>query len=167
MLRAIALSIVLAFSNHAQAHELEPDVMLELTPYSVTLSVANIADVSKWYRDVLGFQIENTKEYPEFGTRLAFLRHGAFRVELIQDEKAVAVPIRSDPPSHTGILGASQFAFEVADIDTAYATLQRRGAAFAWELQRYPDLGVAFFFVRDPEGNLIQFIQRLPTETPQ
>lgn len=36
-----------------------------------------------------------------------------------------------------------------------------RGVQFAWELQRFPDLNVAFLFVRNPEGNLIQFVQRL------
>lgn len=65
------------------------------------------------------------------------------------------------PPAHTAVRGVSQFAFQVADIDEAYRALRDRGASFAWELQRYPDLKVAFLFVRDPEGNLIQFVQRL------
>ena len=59
------------------------------------------------------------------------------------------------------MLGVSQFAFEVDDLNEVHAELAEKGAIFVWEMQHYSYLGVSFFFVRDSEGNLVQFIQRL------
>jgi len=117
--------------------------------------------MSRWYSDVLGFEVVDSKSYPEFKTRLVFLPRGDFRIELIEDGSSKPGPQRADPPAHTAIHGVSQFAFQVPDIEEAQRVLRERGVTFAWELQRYPDLKVAFLFVRDPEGNLVQFIQRL------
>ena len=133
---------------------------LSINPYSVTLSVQDIDVVEQWYKSVLDFETFSSKEYPEFGTRLVFLQNGQTRIELIEDANAKPGIERPDPPAHTAYLGLSQFAFEVADIDNALERVISR-AKIIWELQRYPDLGVAFFFLRDPEGNLIQFIQRI------
>lgn len=134
---------------------------LNINPYSVTLSVKNIDVVKQWYESVLDFETLSAKEYPEFGTRLVFLRNGQSRIELIEDTNAKPGIERPDPPAHTAYLGLSQFAVEVPDIDIALEKVTGKGAKIIWELQRYPDLGVAFFFLRDPEGNLVQFIQRI------
>ena len=136
--------------------------VLQLKPYSITLSVSNIEVVAQWYERVLGFERVSVKSYPQFKTSLIFLARNGFRVELIADGNVTKGATRADPPAHTATTGVSQFAFEVADINAAHAHLASKKVTFAWELQRYPDLGVAFFFVRDPEGNLVQFIQRMP-----
>lgn len=163
VLTAVLGVTALAFWGNAPAAPITSrETSLELKPYSVTLSVSEIEEAAEWYEQVLGFRRVSAKDYPEFKTRLIFLEKAGFRVELIADGNARAGPERSDPPSHTALLGVSQFAFEVADIDEAHAALAAKRVNFAWTLQRYPDLGVAFFFVRDPEGNLVQFIQRLP-----
>lgn len=138
------------------------EASVKLKPYSVTLSVSNIEKMASWYGDILGFRRVSAKSYPEFKTSLVFLENDGFRVELIADGNARAGIRRADPPAHTSVTGVSQFAFEVSNIDEAHAALAAKKVDFAWTLQRYPDLGVAFFFVRDPEGNLVQFIQRLP-----
>lgn len=161
LVAAIALLLVFTGPCGSAAAAQARTNMLEISPYSVTLSVSRIDATARWYQDVLGFELVDSKSYPEFGTRLVFLKHGEFRIELIEDKNSSAGPPRSDPPAHTAVRGVSQFAFQVADIDEAYRALRHRGAKFAWELQRYPDLKGAFVFVRDPEGNLIQFAQRL------
>ncbi len=134
---------------------------LNINPYSVTLSVKNIEVVKQWYESVLDFETLSAKEYPEFGTRLVFLQNGQSRVELIEDATAKPGIKRPDPPAHTAYSGLSQFALEVPDIDVALEKVTSKGAKVTWELQRYPDLRVAFFFLRDPEGNLVQFIQKI------
>jgi catechol 2,3-dioxygenase-like lactoylglutathione lyase family enzyme len=132
-----------------------------MKPYSVTLSVGDIDRMSRWYQNTLEFRPISAKDYPEFKTRLIFLERDGFRIELIEDIRSRVGPERPDPPGHTTMRGVSQFAFEVDNIETTKQQLGDKGAEFVWELQRYPDLGVAFLFVRDPEGNLIQFIERL------
>jgi lactoylglutathione lyase len=154
----LALLAVVAIASCTDARE--EDVM-ELRPYSVTLSVADTETMSRWYAEVLGFEVVDRKDYPEFDTSLVFVEREGFRLEFIRDGKSEPVEMRPDPPAHTRMRGVSQIAFEVDDITATHAALRDKGVTFAWELQRYDDLGVAFFFVRDPEGNLVQFIERL------
>ena len=81
------------------------DEKLNINPYSVTLSVKNIEDVTQWYKFVLNFETLSAKEYPEFGTRLVFLQNGQSRVELIEDVNAKPNIERPEPPAHTAYLG--------------------------------------------------------------
>lgn len=154
-------TVFAALTGASVASAQQKETTLQLKPYSVTISVIDIEHVAKWYERVLGFQRISAKQYPQFKTSLIFLANNGFRVELIADGNAKKGLRRADPPAHTATTGVSQFAFEVADIDDAHARLTAEGVDFAWELQRYPDLGVAFFFVRDPEGNLVQFVQKV------
>lgn len=157
----LALVVFASLTCESAASAQTKEGALHLKPYSVTLSVSDIEKVAQWYEQVLGFERVSAKDYPQFKTSLIFLANQGFRVELIADGNATTGIKRADPPAHTATTGVSQFAFEVADIDAAHAFLAAKKVTFAWELQRYPDLGVAFFFVRDPEGNLVQFIQKL------
>jgi methylmalonyl-CoA/ethylmalonyl-CoA epimerase len=129
-------------------------------PYSVTLSVADIEKTANWYVEKLGFKIVQRKSYPEFNTSLIFTEKNGFRVELIKDENAVAGAKRPDPPAHSSIHGVSQFAFETDDVLALKQELTAREVSIAWEFEN-AELGVKFLFIRDPEGNLIQFLQRL------
>ena len=85
-------------------------VALDIKPYSVTFSVANIEKSAGWYQDILGFRQTSSKDYPEFKTRLIFLERDGFRIELISDGNAKPGVKRPDPPAHTAFLGPSQVA---------------------------------------------------------
>ncbi|MCC5647526.1 VOC family protein [Nostoc sp. CHAB 5824] len=129
-------------------------------PYSVTLSVADIEASANWYVEKLGFKIIQDKSYPEFNTALIFTEKNGFRVELIKDGRAVSGVQRSNPPVHTSIHGVSQFAFETDDVNKLKQELIERGVPITWEFEN-EELGVRFIFIRDLEGNLIQFLQQL------
>ena len=129
-------------------------------PYSVTLSVYDVEATANWYVEKLGFKIVQRKSYPEFNTSLIFTEKNGFRVELIKDGNAASGTKRADPPAHTSIHGISQFAFETDDVLSLKQELLERDVPIAWEFEN-AELGVRFLFVRDPEGNLIQFLQRL------
>ncbi len=129
-------------------------------PYSVTLSVADIQASANWYVEKLGFKVMQHKSYPEFNTTLIFTEKNDFCVELIKDGSAVSGVQRSDPPAHTSIHGVSQFAFETDDVITLKQELIERGVPIIWEFEN-KELGGRFIFIRDLEGNLIQFLQWL------
>jgi catechol 2,3-dioxygenase-like lactoylglutathione lyase family enzyme len=129
-------------------------------PYSVTLSVSDVEATANWYVEKLGFKIVQRKNYPEFNTSLIFTEKNGFRVELIKDGNAASGTKRNDPPAHTSIHGVSQFAFETEDVLALKQELVGRGVPITWEFEN-AELGVKFLFIRDPEGNLIQFLQRL------
>lgn len=131
-----------------------------IKPYSVTLSVQNLEEVAAWYKEKLGFKEVKAKEYPEFGTALKFLELNGYRVEIIKDGSAGPGLVRPDPPKHTGTFGVSQFAFETKRLDALEKELAERNVNVVWKFEN-ADLGAKFLFVRDPAGNLIQFLQRL------
>jgi catechol 2,3-dioxygenase-like lactoylglutathione lyase family enzyme len=130
------------------------------TAYSVTITVADIERATSWYEDKLGFREVGRKEYPEFGTKLRFLALHGWRVELIEDRTARAAEVRPDPPKHTGWYGVSQFCLQTTDLESVKQELKTIDIPIVWEFQN-ADLGVHFVFIRDPDGNLIQYLQRI------
>ena len=126
----------------------------------MTLSVRDIEQSTAWYASKLRFHEVGRKEYLEFHTRLRFLELNGWRVELIEDKGARAVERRPDPPQHTALLGASQFCLETDDLEAVKRSLATAGVPITWEFQNV-DLRVHFVFIRDPDGNLIQYLQRL------
>lgn len=161
---ALALSVAVAAcsarSPTPPMRAMDTDPLDAVLPHSVTLSVADLEGTAAWYRDRLGFREVQRKTYPEFGTSLVFLEKAGYRVELIRDGAARHGTRRPDPPGHTGTFGVSQFAFRTANLAGVRRILGERGVAITWEFEN-AELGVRFLFVRDPEGNLIQFLQPL------
>jgi methylmalonyl-CoA/ethylmalonyl-CoA epimerase len=153
-----ALTFTTAFAA-ANAQTTQADV-LDIEPYAITMSVPNIEIASAWYDRVLGFKIEKTKSYPEFGTKLAFLKRGSFRVELIEDAKAKPGITRADAPAHTAFHGYSQFMFQTKDLAATKRYMQTKKVPIHFEFEN-TELGVRFFFIRDPNQNLITFVERL------
>jgi catechol 2,3-dioxygenase-like lactoylglutathione lyase family enzyme len=137
------------------------DPLSSLRPYSVTLSVSDADRAAKWYCEKLGFREAERKNYREFGTSLVFLELNGYSVELIKDARAERIPPRRpDPPKHTSTLGVSQFFLQTGPLAAVRAELIRRAVPILSELEN-AELGVLFLFIRDPDGNLIQFLQRL------
>ncbi|HZH03962.1 MAG TPA: VOC family protein [Myxococcaceae bacterium] len=128
--------------------------------YAVTLSVPNVEEAAAWYVSKLGLREVKRKDYSLFGTRLVFLELNGWRVELIEDAKSQPGPAPAAPPAHTRVQGVSQFAFETRALAAVRGELEARGVPVVWEYES-GDLGVRFLFIRDNNGNLIQFVERL------
>ncbi|MEE4208382.1 MAG: VOC family protein [Parvularcula sp.] len=158
MERMIATAFLTFFINIGVPAMSEP--LTDIRPFAVTLSVPEIAATAAWYETVLGFTPVQTKAYPEFQTELMILERDGFRIELIRDGNAQPGPFRPDAPGHTGIHGMSQFSFETDDLAALKDQLVEHGVATHFEFEN-EELGVRFLFVRDPNGNLVQFLQRL------
>jgi catechol 2,3-dioxygenase-like lactoylglutathione lyase family enzyme len=158
-LAAAVLGLLPSFAVGATAGAGE-SMIDAVKPYSVTLSVSNLAETAKWYEQKLGFKEVKSKDYPEFSTALIFLELNGFRVELIKDGNARSGITRLDPPKHTASWGISQFAFETRNLAALKSELAAKDVKIVWEFEN-ADLGARFLFVRDPAGNLIQFLQKL------
>lgn len=133
---------------------------LDIKPYAITMSVPNIETTVAWYERVLGFKLDQTKTYPEFKTRLAFLVRDGFRVELIEDANAKPGIVRADAPAHTATHGYSQFMFQTRDLASIKRHMQAMQVPIHFEFEN-AELGIRIFFVRDPNQNLITFVQRI------
>jgi predicted enzyme related to lactoylglutathione lyase len=124
----------------------------------VSIAVSNLEATARWYKEQLGFEEVLRREFPEFGTRIVFIETNGVRIELIEDKNWHPIN-RPDPPQHTSIQGVSQITFKVDDIQTAIARVKSRPIKIAWDLVIVKDIGFKEFFIRDNEGNIIQFLE--------
>ena len=134
--------------------------LASVRPYSLTLSVSDLVGMTRWYENKLGMSEVARREYPDFSVSLVFLELNGFRVELIQYDKAQPGIMRPDPPAQIGFLGLTQFAFETSDLAAVRAELEAKNVPIVWQFEN-PDLGLRFLFIRDPERNLIQFLESI------
>jgi len=56
------------------------------------VSVPDLEDALRWYRDVLGFELEYRRPLPSVPCEMAMIRNGPLRMELFE------VPVPSLPP---------------------------------------------------------------------
>lgn len=127
------------------------------------VSVAALAVSEPFYRDVLGFdRVEDRFAFPEHHLRgVVLVNPQGARVELFEREG-------SEPtgPHHqiesTRRQGWFQFALTVPDIEATFAAVVAAGAEPSLPPTTAPDGVSLVAFVRDPDGNLVEFLQRFP-----
>ncbi|GJF35105.1 hypothetical protein KNE206_78050 [Kitasatospora sp. NE20-6] len=129
-----------------------------LAGLSTCLVVADIDRAIAWYGDTLGLELVNRLDMPERGERVAFLGHGALRLELAERTGSATLR-RADPPEHGFVQGPSHLAWYVDDLDAVLAALEPLGVPVTIGPVDVTPLGIRVAFVRDPEGHLIEFVQ--------
>jgi catechol 2,3-dioxygenase-like lactoylglutathione lyase family enzyme len=142
-----------------------PVVAEDSLALSACLSVADLDVSIRWYQLLLGLDPVDAATLPAIGTRVAYLSRGNLHLELAQTAGSLAGTARPDPPEHTTARGITQITVYVRDIDVVLTRCTAAGVEVAMAPVRAPQLHVAAFFVRDPDGNLIEFIQRTEVES--
>ena len=125
------------------------------------VSVADLERSHAFYADVLGFTtVEDEFEFPEHDLRGMVLVNGnGTRIELFCRQG-------SEPtgPHHqldsTRKQGWFQLALRVPDIEATFAAVVAAGAEPSLAPTTAPDGLSQVAFVRDPDGNLVEFLQR-------
>lgn len=130
---------------------------------SICLAVADLDRMAAWYQDQLGFTISEQMDFPDPRARVAYLDLDHIRIELIEAEHFVPMR-RPDPLLHAGIQGVSQISLYVDDLDEVLDWLVTRSIPLAMDPVTVAALRIRACFIRDPEGNLIEFVQWLGTE---
>jgi methylmalonyl-CoA/ethylmalonyl-CoA epimerase len=120
--------------------------------------VSNLESTAKWYKEQLGFEEVLRREFSEYGTRIIFLEVNGVRIELIEDQKWRPID-RPNPPQHTTVQGVSQITFKVDNIEEVIERVKSRSITIAWDLVVVKDIGFKEFFIRDNEGNIVQFVE--------
>lgn len=127
----------------------------------MALSVASLDKQVAWYRDVLGFAVVEQRDVAERGIRFALLEREGSLVELLPLPDARArLEIDPSAASASRIHGFFKAGFVVRDIDGLHRQLQEKGVAFALALGEPGSAGLRMFQIKDPEGNLLQFLGR-------
>lgn len=94
--------------------------------------------------------------------KLAYLDVYGFRIEVISSTQSQAgMPTAQTFGDGLRTRGIGHFCFRVADVDAVLAELNRRGVPTFVPLGSYPDAGVRLCFVKDNNGNLIEFVTPL------
>ena len=130
--------------------------------FSVTVVVDDIENVINWYSEAFGFRVDRKNVFPDFGTTVITVKGGTnsgIRIEFLKDKKFEAF-VRPNPPGHSARQFASQLQFFVDDLESFVKKVKQRGdIEIAWDMVDIEALRMKHFFIRDPEGNLLQFTQ--------
>lgn len=129
----------------------------------VMLSVPNYQETLQWYQENFDATIEKewtVEELPDL--KLAYLNIYGFRLEIVGSSISVpGMPNFSDFGQSLRTSGIGHFCFRVDSVDTVISQLKNRGVEIFVEAANYPNVGVRLCFVKDNNGNLIEFVETL------
>ncbi len=134
---------------------------MELSFDHVGLSVASLDAAAEFHRLAFGFEPEFPFELPVAGIRGLMMRHrSGMRLELFE-RPGSAVGIRAaNPIDALATRGYGHFALTARDIEPVFAAALAAGATAIREPGPSPEPGVRFAFLADPEGNLVELVER-------
>ena len=127
----------------------------------VGLNVGDLETMTAWYAAALGLEIEFEFALDEVAFRGVMLRSSTgFRVELLNRDGNAAGLQATSPVDAALTRGFGHVAFDVPDVDASYEALLALGAADRMSPRPSPEPGVRMAYVADPEGNLIELLDR-------
>lgn len=127
----------------------------------VGLNVGDLDAMVDWYCAALGLAVELRFELPDAAFRGAMLRGPAgHRIELLTRAGSRPGMQPADPVDAALTRGFGHLALDVPSVDAAYADLLAAGATDRMTPRPSPEPGVRMAYVADPEGNLIELLDR-------
>ena len=122
------------------------------------MSVPNLEESIRWYREMLGFAVEFRTHLDVVPFDGAFLRRGDTRVELFEVQGAKSLPPdRRDPSTDLKTHGVKHLSLEVSDVNAAFDFLTARGVEVA--LPIFSGETLLAGYIRDNSGNLIELVE--------
>ena len=126
----------------------------------VGLTVADLDGMTRWYCERFGLEVEFAFALEQFAFRGVVLRGDGYRLELLAREGSVPGPQAANPVDAALTRGFGHVAFDVPDVDAAYAALVAAGSTDRMSPRPSPEPGVRMAYVADPEGNLVELLDR-------
>ena len=125
----------------------------------VAVSVVDLDRSISFYRRICGLVCKKKYRHPEIGLTIALLKKGDCALELFAFKKHIPLPkYRKTLDSDLRTLGVKHFSVESADIESAYKKLKKAKVRFATGLRVFDD-GKRYFFIKDPDGALIEVME--------
>jgi lactoylglutathione lyase len=159
--RLLAGAIAAAATMAALPGAARAQVPFTANHYMMGLSVNDLEGMTNWYVSNLGFKVSQDVPMGTTG-RVRFLELGNERIELIKVANSVPGPKRAMPPAHGAQHGWVQLTLEVPDLDVAKNWLVSRGIKPGLDITPIAALKIRIMFIADPEGNLVELVQRMP-----
>jgi lactoylglutathione lyase len=127
----------------------------------VGLTVADLAAMTGWYVDAFGLDVEFEFALDHVDFRGAMLRSPeGWRLELLHRDGNTAGLQAANPVEAALTRGFGHVALDVPSVDPAYDALIAAGATDRMSPRPSPEPGVRMAYVADPEGNLIELLDR-------
>jgi lactoylglutathione lyase len=124
------------------------------------LSVGDLDAACAFYERAFGFAVEFAFELPG-GIRGAMLRlESGGRLELFEHPGGEGGLRAASPLDALATRGYGHFAVSAPDIDALYERAFAAGATDKVSPRPSPEPGVRFAFLADPEGNLVELVER-------
>jgi lactoylglutathione lyase len=128
----------------------------------VGLSVADLAAAESWYCRAFDYERELVLRVGPIDLDIVMLvhpRHGD-RLELLHRPGSTRGPRPAGPGEAALTQTFGHVAFDVRDLDAAYDRVVALGARPVMSPRQSPEPGVRMAFVADPEGNLVELLDR-------
>jgi lactoylglutathione lyase len=124
------------------------------------LSVGDLDAARAFYERAFGFALELEFELPG-GIRGAMLRlESGGRLELFEHPASAGGLRAGSPLEALATRGYGHFAVSAPDISALYERALAAGATEQVSPRRSPEPGVRFAFLADPEGHLVELVER-------
>ncbi len=131
-----------------------------LSFYHLSLSVSSIDIMARWYESILGFKRITPRLTFTENSDYCFLSVKDFKLELVEDKHSKPFR-RDDPPLHSILQGATHFSFKVADLSSTIQHMKDNTVEIVIEDFTVTDIKNRIMIVRDPDGNLVEFIEEI------
>jgi lactoylglutathione lyase len=128
----------------------------------VGLNVADLDAAEQWYAEAFGYERDFVARLDAFELDIVMMSHPTRgdRLELLH-RPGSRPGLRADtPPEAVLTQGFGHVAFDVAGVDETFDRLVALGARSVMEPRPSPEPGVRMAFVADPEGNLVELLDR-------
>ena len=127
----------------------------------VGLSVADLERQTAWYCSAFGLRESTPFEVPALGLRGTFVvGELGLAIELLERTGSVPGTQAVDQAEALLTRGYGHVCLRVDDVDGMHARLLAAGATERMRPAPAPEAGVRMSFVSDPEGNLIELVDR-------
>jgi catechol 2,3-dioxygenase-like lactoylglutathione lyase family enzyme len=132
-----------------------------LATHHLAITTGRFALLREFYVETLGLPVVGG--FPDHD--IVFMQAGGSTIELIGDEHSAGCALESD---RAGRSGWHHLAFEVGDVDAAFAELVDRGVAVHSPPESFPAAAptMRIAFLADPDGNLVELVQPLGSRYP-
>ena len=126
------------------------------------LAVRDLGEATAWYSAAFGYAVELELTVESIDLDIVMLIHPEHgdRLELLHRPSGEAGPRHDNPAQAARSWGFGHIAFDVAGLDETYTRVVERGARPVMEPRPSPEPGVRMAYVADPEGNLIELLDR-------
>jgi catechol 2,3-dioxygenase-like lactoylglutathione lyase family enzyme len=142
----------------------------------LAISTPDIDRLSAFYRNQLGFQVVFTQQWTagnskadliiglrDSQARVVMLKLGNVSLELFEFRHPI--PNKSVQPRPACDHGITHMCLQVDDIQSEYERLCSHGMIFYWPPQTVGGGSMRATYGRDPDGNIIELLERIPVPT--